>query len=194
MPVSAVRIQDQVTEERIDSDSRPRSLAGIFEEMEGPLLAFANNLMKDKEEAQDIVQEGFLRLHRHFDEVRNPVPWLYRTVRNLAYSHVRKYGRTVAFSPLDSDSEDDGPSLDVQDDEPLPDARIERMESVGLAMICLERLTDDAKELINMKFVEELSYKEMSSRTGMTVSNVGYKLHHAIKFLATEMNKEGAFA
>ena len=61
MPVSAVRIQDQVTEERIDSDSRPRSLAGIFEEMEGPLLAFANNLMKDKEEAQDIVQEGFLR-------------------------------------------------------------------------------------------------------------------------------------
>ena len=76
----------------------------------------------------------------------------------------------------------------------MPDARIERMESVGLAMICLERLTDDAKELINMKFVEELSYKEMSSRTGMTVSNVGYKLHHAIKFLATEMNKEGAFA
>ena len=194
MPVSAIRIQDQVTEERVDSDSRPRSLAEIFEEMEGPLLAFANNLMKNKHEAQDIVQEGFLRLNRHFEEVRTPVPWLYRTVRNLAYSHGRKHGRVVAFSPLGSESEDHCPGFDVQDDEPLPDARIERMESVGLAMICLERLADDAKELINMKFVEGLSYKEMSSRTGMTVSNVGYKLHHAIKFLALEMNKEGAFA
>ena len=48
-------------------------------------------------------------------------------------------------------------------------------------------------ELINMKFVEELSYKEMAAKTGLSVGNVGYKLHHAIKFLADEMESEGFF-
>ena len=54
-----------------------------------------------------------------------------------------------------------------------------------------DRLKENARELIQLKFVENLSYKEIAERTGLSVGNVGYKLHHAIKFLAKELKKEG---
>jgi RNA polymerase sigma-70 factor (ECF subfamily) len=45
--------------------------------------------------------------------------------------------------------------------------------------------------LIRLKFNEGLSYKEISERTGLTVGNVGYLLHHAIKMVGEELAKNG---
>jgi RNA polymerase sigma factor (sigma-70 family) len=164
------------------------TLSELFVAMEGPLLAYATKLMHSRNDAQDIVQESFVRLHGHFDEVRQPKAWLYRTVRNLAFNHKRKHGRVIHFDPS---GQDEGYSREPADEDVLPDERIERMEAVGMLMICMDRLEEDVKELVRMKFVEELSYKEMAVRTGLNVGNVGYKLHHAIKFLANEMESEG---
>ena len=92
---------------------------------------------------------------------------------------------------FDLSGQDEGYSREPTDEDVLPDERIERMEAVGMLMLCMDRLDDEVKTLVRMKFVEELSYKEMASRTGLSVGNVGYKLHHAIKFLADEMESEG---
>lgn len=176
------------TIEASEADGSSPTLSELFVAMEGPLLAYATKLMNDRSEAQDLVQEAFVRLHGHFDEVRLPKAWLYRTVRNLAFNHKRKHGRVIPFDPS---GQDEGYSREPTDEEMLPDERIERMEAVGMLMICLDRLEEDVKALVRMKFVEELSYKEMAVRTGLSVGNVGYKLHHAIKFLADEMKSEG---
>ena len=181
-------MSEDMTKEKGEADESPLTLEELFASMEGPLLAYVYHLMNDRDEAQDVVQESFLRLHRHFDEVRQPRAWLYRTARNLAFSYKRKHGKVVPFSPV----AEEGPSYEPVDEEPLPDAHIERLESVGLAMLCLDRLAEDLRALVNMKFVDGLSYKEMASRTGMSIGNVGYKLHHAIKYLALEMKREGA--
>ncbi len=45
--------------------------------------------------------------------------------------------------------------------------------------------------MIRLKFEEGLSYKEMSSRTGLSVGNVGYLLHHTLKHLGAELAKQG---
>ncbi len=187
MESQTLRMPDSTTKMDEANEGTP-SLSELFVAMEGPLLGYANQLMNDRNEAQDLVQEAFLRLHRHFDEVRQPKAWLYRTVRNLAFNHKRKHRRIIPFDPS---AKAEGPSQEPPDEETLPDERIERMEAVGMLMLCLDRLADDVRTLVKMKFVEELSYKEMSSRTGLSVGNVGYKLHHAIKFLADEMESEG---
>ena len=176
------------TDEASEADETSPTLSELFVAMEGPLLAYATKLMHTRNDAQDLVQEAFVRLHAHFDEVRQPRAWLYRTGRNLAFNHKRKHGRVVLFDPS---GQDEGYSREPTDEETLPDERIERMEAVGMLMICLDRLEEDVKALVKMKFVEELSYKEMAVRTGLKVGNVGYKLHHAIKFLADEMESEG---
>jgi RNA polymerase sigma-70 factor (ECF subfamily) len=55
----------------------------------------------------------------------------------------------------------------------------------------LEALDERSRELIRLKFNEELSYKEISARTGLSVGNVGYLLHHALKAIAEELAKNG---
>jgi RNA polymerase sigma factor (sigma-70 family) len=192
MEVFSLKMSEDMTKEKGEADESPLTLEEIFESMEGPLLAYVYHLMNDRDEAQDIVQESFLRLHQHFDEVRQPSAWLYRTSRNLAFSYKRKHGKVVPFSPIVG--EDDSPSMEQIDEQPLPDDRTEHLESVGLAMLCLDRLAEDMRTLVKMKFVEGLSYKEMAATTGMSIGNVGYKLHHAIKLLAGEMEREGALA
>ena len=176
------------TDEASEANESSPTLSELFVTLEGPLLGYASKLMNDRNEAQDIVQESFVRLHGHFKDVRQPKAWLYRTVRNLAFNHKRKHGKVMPFDPS---GQDEGYSREPVDDESLPDERIERMEAVGMLMLCLDRLEEDVKVLVRMKFLEELSYKEMAARSGLSVGNVGYKLHHAIKFLADEMESEG---
>ena len=55
--------------------------------------------------------------------------------------------------------------------------------------LVLETLDARSRELIRLRFEEELSYKEIAESTGLTVGNVGYILHHALKAMALELEK-----
>ncbi|MFP6854733.1 MAG: RNA polymerase sigma factor [Opitutales bacterium] len=178
----------KMTEERKpESTGEPSmTLEELFATLESPLLNYAIKLVQKPDIAQDIVQDAFLRLHQRLSDVRQPKSWLYRTVHNLAMSHHRKNRKMIT-----SDFEDSEGFPEPSSTEDLPDERLVRMEAVGMAMLCLDRLKEDARELVHLKFVENLSYKEIAEHTGLSSGNVGYKLHHAIKFLARELKKEG---
>ncbi|MEM9479723.1 MAG: sigma factor, partial [Verrucomicrobiota bacterium] len=62
-------------------------ILAIFEAEESPLLRFAFSLTGRRAIAEEVVQEVFLQLHRHWDNVENPRAWLYRSVRNRSYNH-----------------------------------------------------------------------------------------------------------
>jgi RNA polymerase sigma factor (sigma-70 family) len=173
------------SEESGESASGAESIEELFAAQETPLLLYAQKLVRDLEAAQDLVQEAFVRLHRHFDSVREPRHWLYRTVRNLALNHQRQERRIV---PIDPHEPGDGGSVDP---ELLPDAQIVRIEDIGQMRLCLEKLDPRSRLLVRLKFEEDLSYKEISARTGLSVSHVGYILHHALKFLASELENAG---
>jgi RNA polymerase sigma-70 factor (ECF subfamily) len=168
------------------------SVEEAFLALETPLLAYALRLLKEPDMAQDIVQEAFVRLHADFAAVRQPRRWLYRTVHNLAFNQRRKDSKVVPLHAADEQSA--APEIDPADPQPLPDERIARLESVGFVRLSLNALDDRSRELIRLKFTEELSYKEMSARTGLSVSNVGYLLHHALKTIEAELAKNGVIS
>jgi RNA polymerase sigma factor (sigma-70 family) len=161
----------------------------LFAALESPLLSYALRLAGERTAAEDIVQEAFMRLHEQLDQVNEPRRWLYRTVHNLALNHRRRAGKTV---PLDTPAEE-GLALcpETTDPQPLPDEQIARWEGIGLVRLTLKGLDERSQELIRLKFNEGLSYKEIGSRTGLTVGHVGYLLHHAIKAMADELAKNG---
>jgi RNA polymerase sigma factor (sigma-70 family) len=169
--------------------SRSETIEELFEALESSLLGYALRLVGERGLAEDIVQEAFMRLHEHFAEVRQPRRWLYRTAHNLALNAQRAAAKIVALDP------DDGgrgsPSAESADPQPLPDEQIVRLEGIGLVRLSLESLDERSRELIRLKFHENLSYKEMSARTGLGVGHVGYLLHHAIKAIAEELAKNG---
>lgn len=166
-----------------------KSIEELFAALEAPLLGYALRLTGDREVAEDVVQEAFMKLHSQFNEVKAPQRWLYRTVHNLALNQRRKASKIVALNPVingEASGEDHAP-----DPAPLPDEQIIRLEGIGLVRICLATLEPRSRELIRLKFDDELSYQEISARTGLSVGNVGYILHHALKEISQELAKAG---
>lgn len=168
--------------------SRPETIEELFAALESPLLSYALRLVGERALAEDIVQETFMRLHEHFEEVREPRRWLYRTAHNLALNHRRGAARIIALQP---DFQEGTAPPETSDPQPLPDEQIARLEGIGLVRLSMGSLDERSRELIRLKFHENMSYKEISARTGLKVGHVGYLLHHAIKAIADELAKNG---
>jgi RNA polymerase sigma factor (sigma-70 family) len=184
-PSMAVMQPDGVSAE----PPRWETIEQLFAALESPLLSYALRLIGDRSLAEDMVQEAFMKLHAQFDQVHEPRRWLYRTVHNQALNHRRQTGKIV---PLDPRAEEHAPAaVDTTDPQPLPDEQIARWEGIGLVRLSLETLDDRSRELIRLKFNDGLSYKEISTRTGLKVGYVGYLLHHALKAIADELSKNG---
>jgi len=166
----------------------PEAIEELFAALESPLLHSALRLTGDATAAEDIVQDAFMKLHAQFDSVREPRRWLYRTVHNQALNHRRQAGKIVSF---DAATESGAPVGDFSDSPALPGDEMVRLEGIGQVRLSVACLDERSRELIRLKFNEELSYKEISERTGLTVGHVGYLLHHALKGIATELARNG---
>ncbi|HUC84276.1 MAG TPA: RNA polymerase sigma factor, partial [Candidatus Acidoferrales bacterium] len=129
------------------------------------------------------------KLHAQFEQVDQPRPWLYRTVHNLALNRRRDARKTV---PLDADGDsENGSAAEAADPALPPDAQMLRLEGIGLVRISLEALDARSRQLVRLKFHDDLSYKEIAARTGLSAGNVGFILHHALKTIAAELTKTG---
>jgi RNA polymerase sigma-70 factor (ECF subfamily) len=163
----------------------------LFVALESPLLSYALRLSGELGAAEDLVQQAFMNLQAQVDAVREPRRWLYRTVHNLALNQRRQARKIV---PMDAGSPEGRAAAGVAeaaDPKPLPDEQLVRMEGIGLVRLTLETLDARSRELIRLKFNDELSYKEISARTGLKTGHVGYILHCALKSMAEELARNG---
>src|SRR5215471_1383245 len=113
------------TEQPGTSDPRPESIESLFTALESPLLCYALRLLRDRQLAEDVVQEAFMRLQSQFDAVKEPRRWLYRTVHNLALNHCRDSAKIVPLNP--PAPQEDSPTPETPDPQPLPDEQIARL-------------------------------------------------------------------
>ena len=176
------------------SAQSPETIEELFAALESPLLNYALRFVTDRNVAEDLVQDAFMKLHRQFAEVREPRRWLYRTVHNQALNYRRDTARIIPLVPANVDpSHESHPpySSEPTDESPLPDEQIARLEGIGLVRLSLESLDARSRELIQLKFNEDLSYQQISERTGLKTGHIGYLLHHALKAIAQELAKSG---
>jgi len=162
------------------TENKP-SIRDIFDSEESALLRFAYGICGQRETAEDIVQEAFLRLQEHWDEVQNPLAWLYRSIRNLALNHIRDHRKE---SPMQDGEE-------WQSESPMASEVLGKMEAVGVLRMLMADMHDEDRNIIDLKYQRQMSYEDISKRTGLTVSNVGYKLHHLLKNLADSLRRMG---
>ncbi len=157
------------------------SLRALFDAEESALLRYAYGIVGQRETAEDLVQEAFLRLHEHWSEVTSPKAWIYRSIRNLALNHLRDHRRET---PMDDKAE-------WQSEAPQADEEFGKMEAVGALRMLMAEMQEQDQQLISMKYKRQLSYEDISKQTGLSVSNVGYKLHHLLKGLADSLRRLG---
>jgi RNA polymerase sigma factor (sigma-70 family) len=150
------------------------------EQFQGPLLRYATRLVGDLEQARDIVQDTFVRL---FAQPPGAVDdhlaeWLYTVCRNRAFDVHRKEGRMTRF--------EEGAVERVATAEPRPGAALEAEETQAAILRLIDHLPPNQQEVIRLKFQSGFSYKEISRITALSVSNVGFLIHTAIKNLRRE--------
>lgn len=163
---------------------RELTLRSLFDTQESPLLRYAFSLTGRRAVAEEIVQEVFLQLHIRWGEVDSPREWLFRSVRNRAFNHLRDHRREI----LRIDDRDPGPA-DVTDQSPA--AVLERLEATGVLRQAVEQLGEADRRLVKLKYFEGQSYRNISDQTGLSIGNVGYRLHHILKELAGKLGSLG---
>jgi RNA polymerase sigma-70 factor (ECF subfamily) len=153
-------------------------IADALEHYEDPLIRYASWLLRDSELARDVVQETFLRLCREKSSTvgEHLAPWLFTVCRNLAFD-TRK--REARMTPLG-------------DTEIGVDSNLERRETVGEIFRLVENLPKNQREVVYLKFQCDLSYKEISEVTGLSVGNVGLLLHTGLKTIRKRVLSEVA--
>lgn len=158
-------------------------LLALFESEETPLLRYAFSLTGRRAIAEEIVQEVFLQLHANWEGVENPRAWLFRSVRNRACNHHRDGRREVGGDEVamaTAASEDD-----------TPEEVLQRLEAAGFLRLLLAELEEADRRLVQLKYFEDLRYRDIAERTEMSIGNVGYRLHHILKQLADKLRHLG---
>lgn len=178
LPPSGAKVAGGVP--TIGMSSKPESLAKLFESEESGLLRFAISMVRRRTVAEELVQETFLRLHPVWAEIENPRGWIYRSLRNLALNHLRDHPNE---SELHEETAEDGQKA-------VPE-ELGRNEAVGMVKLLMAEMTDEDRQLVQLKYLDDLKYQEISKRTGLSVSNVGYRLHHVLKGLADSLRRAG---
>ncbi|MCX6877505.1 MAG: RNA polymerase sigma factor [Verrucomicrobia bacterium] len=169
-----------VLPQRMPMDEKT-TLRMVFEAEESPLLRYAYGLVGQRETAEDLVQEAFVRLHAHWDEVANPRAWLFRTIHNLALNHLRDHQRETSFDT----------SQEWASASPDPEQALGKLEAIGTLQLLIAELPSEDRRLIRLKYHQHLKYDQISQCTGLSVGNVGYKLHHLLKHLADALRHLG---
>jgi RNA polymerase sigma factor (sigma-70 family) len=161
------------------TESRTELVQRALRDYEGPLVGYACSILGDPDRARDVVQDTFIRL---WDQepariAENLKPWLYTVCRNRALDVLRRHRRVVELDEL---------SLERQaETSPNPSEKLATREAAGEILRFVDRLPANQREVIRLKFQADLSYKEIAELTGLSVTNVGFLLHTALKRLRT---------
>jgi RNA polymerase sigma-70 factor (ECF subfamily) len=131
--------------------------------------------MRDEHDAQDVVQEAYLRALRHYDShtVADSRAWLLAIVRNCCWSWKAKH--RVDASSVEYDDELHA----VADPAPGPEAlSISGSEHEALHA-ALDALPTDFREILILREIQQLSYEEISTVAGIPVGTVMSRLARA---------------
>lgn len=143
----------------------------------------ARYLLRDEHDAQDVVQDAVLRALRHFDGYRDgdARAWLLAIVRNCCLTWQRRHRGDRFAVPFADDVAEH-----ITDSRETDTLAIERSERAMLER-AIASLPTEFREVIVLREVEELSYKEISDVVGVPMGTVMSRLARARKRLAATL-------
>ncbi len=162
--------------------------AALIDRHQTPLLRYARSLINAAADAEDIVQEAFLRLHRQHsaggEAIQNTTSWLYRVTHNLAMDWRRKKLRRAnsqdtLVNKAHADAQHNQPTRAVED--------LVQKETVSRAMRELESLPEPQRQIIRLKVVDGLTLRQISDVLDLSVGNVYYRLNQGLADLARKL-------
>jgi RNA polymerase sigma factor (sigma-70 family) len=158
-----------------DEENRAR-----FESLLLPFMKDAYNLarwlMTNQEDAEDMAQESYLRAFRFFASFRegtNCRAWFLQIVRNTCYTALGARNLKQQQVPLDLEANE------IEDTAPLPPVSLSKKMTVEAVREAIAALPIDFREVVVLRELEGLSYKEISEVSGVPIGTVMSRLARA---------------
>lgn len=164
----------------------------LIKRYEAKIYSLAYNYMKNYEDAEDILQETFLKSYislPNFREEAKFVTWLYRICVNVCYSKIRKKKIEVVLS-LDSPIEipEEEVHKEILDWSKNPEAQLLAEEMREVLNKAIEKLPKEYKEIFILRDIEGLSNQEVSDILGESLATIKSRIHRARLFIRQEID------
>jgi RNA polymerase sigma-70 factor (ECF subfamily) len=169
-------MDSQILRDAISGDRD--ALSSLINKYKDIAFNLAISIVKNQEDAKDIIQESFLKVLENIHKFRNDSKfstWLYKIVYNQSIGLVQKKGK-MEFLDLSKDS--------IAHQMFDTDIEIDRYEALYNA---IDQLAEAEYTLIQLYYMAEKSIKDIHQITGMSVSNIKVSLHRARKKLAEKL-------
>jgi RNA polymerase sigma-70 factor (ECF subfamily) len=166
-----------------------RGFAELYQRYERRAWRVARNLVPSDDDAQDLVQDAFMRVFKsleRFDFSHAFSTWLYRIVTNLAIDHLRK--RRPTFSTTGPEEDEADPEL-IDESAPDPSEQILRGETVEEVRACLDALAPHFQSALVLRELEGLPCNEIAEIVGATHVTVRWRLHRGRKLFQEEWER-----
>lgn len=142
--------------------------------------ALARYLLRNAADAEDAVQECFLRAFRHFDSYRGPAmkPWLLAILRNVCHAEFARRGRQDVADAEDTDTKAEAVPL-WQEPQPTAEMALMRQHDDETIRRMVEGLPQPFRETLVLREINDLSYQEIAQVAGVPVGTVMSRLARA---------------
>jgi len=161
-----------------------RAFEELVERYQTRLLNFIYRTIGDREKAEDLVQEVFIRVYRHlhrFDPAKKFSTWIYTIASNLAKNELRNRSRNplVLFQTMKNTWEDEDRPLQFEDALSRPDDLYRKRHLRELVEEATARLPEHHRQVFVLRELEGKSYEEIAEITNCNLGTVKSRLNRA---------------
>jgi len=161
-----------------------RAFDALVNRYQTRLINFIYRTVGDRERAEDLVQEAFIRVHRHlarFDQSKKFSTWIYTIASNLAKNELRNRSRNplVLFQTMTSGWEDEERPLEFEDNSYRPDDLFRKRHIRSLVESTVAQLPKHHREVFILRELEGRSYEEIAEITRCNLGTVKSRLNRA---------------
>lgn len=168
---------------------------GLVEKYQGRVYAVVYGMLRNREDARDVTQDAFVRAYHNIGSFRVEASfytWLYRIAMNLAIDLIRKRKRrdVAGFDDGIAQRGEDGEVAEAYHSD-SPARLMERKQLYNRIMDAMDQLPADQKQVILLRELEGLSYKEISDVMEIPEGTVMSRLFYARKKLQKLLAEDG---
>ncbi len=158
----------------------------IYTEYSAAIHTYVYNLLTNREDADDVTQEVFIRVHAHLGQLRDPErlkSWLYRIATNLCMDHLRRRSRVrrvlgvpLSLTPFAEDGEQ---QMSQEIEQPGSTAAIDGVAERDHIVRALQKMPPKYAAYLLLHSVQGLSYREIADVLGITPGAAAVRLTRA---------------
>ncbi len=178
--ITMTTINNEVSDNQLVSqalDGHPQSFQELVQRYYKKAYQYARGMTGDSDEAYDLSQEAFVRVHKHLKRFDQKFPfkvWFFHILGNLCKNHLRKRaGHNTTSMPSDEmEFEDSKPSA-------RPDIMVQQDEIQKTVWAAINELPENFKEIIILSHFQDFSYDQIAQSLDIPRGSVMSRLYYA---------------